>query len=210
MLGGAGSLEDFSDIIKSIGTIGCAAGSLFVFKGKYRAVLINYPSPEEKDKNYTMKQLLQDLKTGKIDIVDVPVPQLKDESLLVSSNFSLVSKGTEKMLIDFGKSNYLKKAQQQPDKVKQVLTKIKTDGIYKTYDAVKSKLDQPIPLGYCNVGRVIESSTQLFSVGDRVVSNGYHAENVCVFQKIFVQKFQKMLMINLQHLLFWEVLVFRE
>ena len=131
-----------------------------------------------------MKQLLQDLKTGKIDIVDVPVPQLKDESLLVSSNFSLVSKGTEKMLIDFGKSNYLKKAQQQPDKVKQVLTKIKTDGIYKTYDAVKSKLDQPIPLGYCNVGRVIESSTQLFSVGDRVVSNGYHAENVCVSKNL--------------------------
>lgn len=89
------------------------------------------------------------------------------------------------MLIDFGKANYLQKAKSQPEKVKQVLDKIRTDGLVPTVQAVRSKLDQPLPLGYCSAGVVQEIAEQEhrvadFKVGDRVVSNGPHAEMVCV------------------------------
>ena len=86
------------------------------------------------------------------------------------------------MLIDFGKANLLEKARQQPDKVRMVLDKIKTDGLQPTLEAVFNKLDQPLPLGYCNVGRVANvcSDASGFAEGDRVVSNGKHAEMVRV------------------------------
>ena len=84
------------------------------------------------------------------------------------------------MLVDFGKGNLIQKARSQPDKVKQVLEKVQTDGLMPTIDAVKNKLDTPLPLGYCNVGRVLESRTDAFSIGQRVVSNGKHAEMVAV------------------------------
>lgn len=84
------------------------------------------------------------------------------------------------MLVDFGKANMIQKARSQPDKVRVVLEKARTDGIAATYDAVRSKLDQPLALGYCNVGRVIESCFEGLSPGDRVVSNGKHAEIVAV------------------------------
>ena len=84
------------------------------------------------------------------------------------------------MLVDFGKANWIDKARQQPDKVKMVLDKVKTDGLMPTIDAVRSKLDQPLPLGYCNAGIVLESGVSGFEVGDRVVSNGNHAEVVRV------------------------------
>jgi predicted dehydrogenase len=86
------------------------------------------------------------------------------------------------MLIDFGKASYLDKARQQPEKVKMVLEKIRTDGLASTVEAVRAKLDQPIPLGYSNVGVVsqIGPDAEGFSVGDRVVSNGSHADMVRV------------------------------
>ena len=86
------------------------------------------------------------------------------------------------MLVEFGKANLIEKARQQPDKVKMVLDKIKTDGLQPTIEAVFNKLDQPLPLGYCNVGRVadIGGSVIGFEVGDRVISNGKHAEAVSV------------------------------
>jgi predicted dehydrogenase/threonine dehydrogenase-like Zn-dependent dehydrogenase len=84
------------------------------------------------------------------------------------------------MLVDFGKANFIDKARQQPDKVKQVLDKVKTDGLLPTIDAVRSKLDQPLPLGYCNAGVVLETGVDGFAKGDRVVSNGNHAEVVRV------------------------------
>tara|TARA_B100000965_G_scaffold24911_2_gene18735 strand:+ start:11610 stop:13730 length:2121 start_codon:yes stop_codon:yes gene_type:complete len=127
-----------------------------------------------------MKQILQNLKTGITELVDVSIPRLSKESVLIESKVSVLSKGTEKMLVDFGKSNYLDKAKQQPDKVKEVLNKIKTDGLIETYKAVQSKLDKPIPLGYCNAGVVYKSSCDEFREGDRVISNGHHAEYVCV------------------------------
>ena len=129
-----------------------------------------------------MKQILQDLKSGKTTIEDVPTPSVSSGTIAVASTYSLISAGTERMLIDFGKANLIEKARQQPDKVRQVLEKAKTDGILPTLQTVRSKLNEPLPLGYCNVGviRELGSNVQGFEVGDRVVSNGKHAEVVVV------------------------------
>ena len=102
-----------------------------------------------------MKQIIQDLKKGNTILEEVPVPRIKPGSLLIKTTKSLVSLGTEKMLVDFGKANFIQKAKQQPDKVKMVLDKIKTDGLVPTMEAVFNKLGQPLPLGYCNVGEVV-------------------------------------------------------
>ena len=113
---------------------------------------------------------------------DVPAPAVKHGMLLVRTSCSLVSAGTERMLVDFGKANFIDKARQQPEKVREVLDKVSTDGLLSTYDAVKTKLDSPLPLGYCNVGTVIALGEGVsdFRLGDRVVSNGPHAELVAV------------------------------
>ena len=127
-----------------------------------------------------MKQILQSLKTGVTEVAEIPCPGIKGGHLLISTTRSLVSAGTERMLIDFGKAGWIQKAGQQPDKVRLVLEKIKTDGLQPTVEAVFNKLDQPLPLGYCNVGRVSETGAGVtgFAAGDRVVSNGKHAEVV--------------------------------
>jgi predicted dehydrogenase/threonine dehydrogenase-like Zn-dependent dehydrogenase len=127
-----------------------------------------------------MKQVLQNISNGETSLVEVPCPQVKNNNLLISTSKTLVSAGTERMLIDFGKANFIDKARQQPDKVKMVLGKIKTDGLMPTIDAVKSKLDQPLPLGYCNVGVVLNNGGTGFDIGTRVMSNGNHAEVVRV------------------------------
>ncbi|MFH1954131.1 MAG: bi-domain-containing oxidoreductase [Pseudomonadota bacterium] len=187
-----------------------------------------------------MIQILQNLKNGKTELAEVPSPRLKAGHILVETKTSLISVGTERMLLDFGKAGYLEKARQQPDKVRQVLDKIRSDGLLPTIEAVRSKIDLPIPLGYCNVGIVQESRKSIsrrltqtdadfspadpsticrsygagfagerksslrdkkgenygiggdstshlhnfsasgFKKGDRVVSNGPHAEVVCV------------------------------
>jgi predicted dehydrogenase/threonine dehydrogenase-like Zn-dependent dehydrogenase len=129
-----------------------------------------------------MQQILQNLKNGNTEIVDVPRPRLRYGYNLIQTSCSLISAGTERMLIDFGKSGFIGKARQQPDKVSMVLDKIRTDGLMSTLVAVKSKLDQALPMGYCNVGVVVECNGKEggFKCGDRVVSNGHHAEIVSV------------------------------
>ncbi len=131
-----------------------------------------------------MKQVLQNIANGDTNVVDVPCPQSKSGHLLIATSKTLVSAGTERMLIDFGKANFIDKARQQPDKVKMVLGKIKTDGLIPTVEAVRSKLDQPLPLGYCNVGTVLDNGGTGFEVGTRVVSNGNHAEVVRVAKNL--------------------------
>ena len=127
-----------------------------------------------------MKQILQNLATGETSLSSIPAPKTIKGHALVKTTKSLVSVGTERMLVDFGKANLIDKARSQPDKVKEVLKKVKTDGLSATYEAVKSKLDQPLPLGYCNVGKVLDGSDTGFAKGARVVSNGHHAEVVRV------------------------------
>ena len=126
-----------------------------------------------------MKQILQNISNGETLLAEVPAPGPRDGACLIHTTRTLVSLGTEKMLVDFGRAGWIDKARQQPDKVKQVLQKVKTDGLMPTIDAVKAKLDQPLPLGYCNAGVVLESEGP-FAAGDRVVSNGNHAEVVCI------------------------------
>ncbi len=133
-----------------------------------------------------MKQLLQSLATGASDLPELPAPAVRRGQLLIRSTSSLVSAGTERMLVDFGKASWLDKARQQPEKVQQVLEKARTDGLLTTLDAVRSKLDQPLPLGYCNVGTVLAVGAGVtgFQVGDRVASNGHHSELVVVPQHL--------------------------
>lgn len=129
-----------------------------------------------------MRQVLQDMAKGKTTITEAPAPKVSREHVLIQTTCSLISAGTERMLVGFGKASYLDKARQQPDKLKMVLEKVATDGLMTTIEAVQSKLSQPLPLGYCNVGVVAEVgvSVEGFQVGDRVVSNGPHADVVKV------------------------------
>jgi predicted dehydrogenase/threonine dehydrogenase-like Zn-dependent dehydrogenase len=129
-----------------------------------------------------VKQILQSLKTGATEVVDVPSPNVSRGGLLIHTARTLISPGTERMLLEFGQASLLHKARQHPDKVKMVLDKVRTNGLLPTLESVRHKLDQPMPLGYCNVGVVIEVGAGVsgFAVGDRVVSNGKHAEIVSV------------------------------
>jgi len=129
-----------------------------------------------------MKQIIQNFKTGETSLEEVPVPKPGSGKILIRTTHSLVSLGTERSLVEFGKANLVQKARQQPDKVKQVLDKIKSDGLLPTLETVFKRLDEPLPLGYCNVGLVVETGEGVsdFAVGDLVASNGKHAEYVCV------------------------------
>ncbi len=129
-----------------------------------------------------MKQLQQSLKNGDTEIVDVPLPDYAPGEIRIRSRCSLISAGTERTLVNFGKANLIEKARQQPQKVRQVLQKAKTDGVQATYKAVQSKLSEPITMGYSNVGVIDALGARVtgFANGDRVVSNGPHAEIVVV------------------------------
>lgn len=125
-----------------------------------------------------MKQVIFSISNGELEVVNVPSPKISPNNLLIRSKCSLLSTGTEKMLLNFGNSNWIKRGLDYPEKVKEAIQKIKTDGPIETINAIKSKLDNPISLGYCNVGIVeqIGKNITKFKVGDRVVSNSPHAE----------------------------------
>jgi predicted dehydrogenase/threonine dehydrogenase-like Zn-dependent dehydrogenase len=129
-----------------------------------------------------LKQVLQNLSTGETTLVEVPAPMARAGCLLIRTRASLISLGTERMLLEFGRASLWDKARQQPEKVQQVLHKIRTEGLLPTVEAVRAKLDQPLALGYCNAGEVLAVGAGVtgFEVGTAVLSNGPHAEIVCV------------------------------
>jgi predicted dehydrogenase/threonine dehydrogenase-like Zn-dependent dehydrogenase len=129
-----------------------------------------------------MRQVLQSLADGRTVLADVPAGTAARGGLLVRTTRSLISAGTERMLVEFGRAGWIDKARQQPEKVRQVLDKVRSDGILPTIEAVRSKLDQMLPLGYCNVGVIAEVGADVrgFAIGERVASNGPHAELVAV------------------------------
>ena len=121
-----------------------------------------------------MKQLIQSFKTGELGLFEVPAPVCQENGALVQTIVSLVSAGTEKMLVDFAKKSLLSKAKDRPDLVKQVIDKMKKEGVKNTLEKVFTKLDSPIPLGYSCAGRVIELGANMsgLNIGDRVACGG--------------------------------------
>jgi len=133
-----------------------------------------------------MKQVLQNMKSGVTEVVDVPVPPLRKGAVLVRTAASLVSAGTERNLVSFAEKSLVGKAQSRPDLVKQVLEKAKREGLLTTYESAMHRLAQPMSLGYSSSGIVVESAPDVpdFKTGDRVVCAGgghaVHAEYALV------------------------------
>jgi len=121
-----------------------------------------------------VKQLIQSFKTGELGLFEVPAPICQANGILVETSVSLVSAGTEKMLVDFAKKSILSKAKDRPDLVRQVVGKMKKEGIKNTLEKVFTKLDTPIPLGYSLAGKVIEVGSNIsgINIGDRVACGG--------------------------------------
>jgi predicted dehydrogenase/threonine dehydrogenase-like Zn-dependent dehydrogenase len=129
-----------------------------------------------------LRQVLQSLSDGRTILAEVPAPQAARGGVLIRTTRSLISAGTERMLVEFSQAGWLERVRQQPDAARQVLDKLRTDGFLPTVEAVRSRLDRPLPLGYCNVGVAagVGAEVRGFAPGDRVVSNGPHAEWVSV------------------------------
>jgi len=140
-----------------------------------------------------MKQLLQNYKTGELKLEDVPAPALKPGGVLIKNHYSLVSAGTEKAVIEFAKQSLAGKAHSRPDLVKQVLNKVKTDGLISTYQAARQRLDEPVPLGYSCAGEVIKVGRGAEEFSKRALvacaGGGYasHAEAVFVPKNLVVR-----------------------
>jgi predicted dehydrogenase/threonine dehydrogenase-like Zn-dependent dehydrogenase len=140
-----------------------------------------------------MKQLLQNMRDGATRVEDTPVPQVRPAMALVRNTASLVSAGTERMLVEFAEKSLLGKARSRPDLVRQVLRKTRQEGVRPALMAALNRLDEPMPLGYSSAGQIVEcgSGLQGFAVGDRVAcaGSGYavHAEYVVVPQNLLVK-----------------------
>src|SRR5690554_2986495 len=140
-----------------------------------------------------MKQVTQTLRTGVVEVNDVPVPALTDKFVLVRNTTSVISAGTEKTKIDMGKKSLLQKAKARPDLVKQVINKVRTEGLKKTLQTVNSRLDSPSPLGYSCAGNVVAAGGLVNGIqpGDRVACGGAdyanHAEYVAVPKNLVVK-----------------------
>lgn len=127
-----------------------------------------------------MKQLFLNVENGQVEILETPKPTIKDNYVIIQTHYSVVSKGTENSLSNFGKKNLLNKVKERPDQAKQIINKMKTDGVINTLENARNRLKEPLPLGYSGMGRVIEIGKGVTHVkkGDLVAMAGtaYHAE----------------------------------
>src|SRR6266478_584642 len=140
-----------------------------------------------------MKQLVQDWKVGSVQVLEVPPPQVTPGQLLVRTGASLISAGTERMVVEFAEKSLLEKARARPDLVRQVMDKVQREGILSTLESVRGRLEQPLLLGYSSAGTVLDVPADVdgFRVGDRVVcaGGGYasHAEVASVPRNLVVR-----------------------
>lgn len=140
-----------------------------------------------------VKQVIQSFKIGELIVQDVPSPTLRAQGILVRNAVSLVSAGTERMVVDFAEKNLLQKARERPDLVRQVVDKAQREGIVNTIESVRNRLDQPLALGYSTSGIVADVGSDVtgFKVGDRVAcaGGGYasHAEMIYVPRTLAVK-----------------------
>ncbi len=129
-----------------------------------------------------MKQIVQNIRTGKLGVIQVPDPIARPGHVLIANAFSVISAGTEKMAIELAQKSLLGKARERPDQVRRVLEKWRNEGFFNTLVQVREKLDEPMTMGYSSAGTVLAcgAGVQEFKPGDRVASNGPHAGIVCV------------------------------
>ena len=140
-----------------------------------------------------MQQVIENLKTGKVQLVETPVPSCGPDEILVKNVASLISPGTEKLLIEMGQKNLVGKAMARPDLVSLAYQKAKKEGFLNVFREAMERLDEPLPLGYSSAGEVIEvgRNVKAFSVGDRVACAGAgfasHAEVIAVPEEMCVK-----------------------
>lgn len=140
-----------------------------------------------------MKQLLQNIKEGIAEIVEVPIPAIKPGHILVRNHASVVSAGTERMVVEFAEKNLLMKAKSRPDLVKQVIDKAQREGVIPTIQAALNRLDTPMALGYSSAGEVVSVGEDVPDIkpGDRVACAGggfaCHAEYVLIPKNLYAR-----------------------
>ena len=139
-----------------------------------------------------MKQLLQNMRTGKTAVVEVPIPTPRPNTALVRTAVSLISAGTERMVVEFAEKSLVGKARSRPDLVRQVIDKARREGLLTTLEAAFNRLDQPMALGYSSAGVIVELGSGLtgFQVNQRVACAGgnyaVHAEYAVVPKNLLV------------------------
>src|SRR5512136_2487076 len=121
-----------------------------------------------------MKQLLQNMRSGKTTVEDVPLPVPRSGQALVKVAASLVSAGTERMVVEFAEKSLVGKARSRPDLVRQVLEKARREGLIPTVQAAFNRLDQPMALGYSSAGTILGLGPDMegFHIGQRVACAG--------------------------------------
>ncbi len=129
-----------------------------------------------------MHQVFQNIRNGKLSVIELPDPVVRPGELLIANAVSVISPGTEKMVMDLAKKSLIGKARERPDHVRRVMQKMRNEGLLNTLRQVQEKLDEPMNLGYSCAGTVLAcgSGVQQFKPGERVTSNGPHAGIVCV------------------------------
>ena len=139
-----------------------------------------------------MQQLTQELKSGKMEILEVPFPALNNGQILVRNHYSVISAGTESKTVIDARKNYIQKAKSRQKEVKQVINQIKLNGFLPTYKLVMNKLEAPASLGYSSAGEVIAvgEGVHNFQVGDFIACGGqgaFHSDVVAVYEKLCVK-----------------------